>query len=143
MAPIRLDLLGGFQAAAPGGVVIPISSKKARALLAYVACQQRPPTREKLSGLLWSTRDQAQAQNSLRHELVELRRAFEHVSPSPFVFSGDTVGFAVDTVETDVAEFERYAVDRSMESLQSAARLFKGPFLDGLSLYAMPHSTNG
>jgi TolB-like protein len=134
MARIRLDLLGGFQAAAPGGVVIPISSKKARALLAYVASQQRPQTREKLSGLLWSTRDQAQAQNSLRHELVELRRAFEHVSPSPLVFSGDTVGFAADTVETDVAEFERYAVDSSMESLQSAARLFKGPFLDGLAI---------
>jgi TolB-like protein len=134
MAPIRLDLLGGFQAAAPGGVVIPISSKKARALLAYVASQQRPQTREKLSGLLWSTRDQAQAQNSLRHELMELRRAFEHVSPSPLVFGGDTVGFAADTVETDVAEFERYAVNRSMESLQSAARLFKGPFLDGLAI---------
>ena len=114
--------------------MIPISSKKARALLAYVASQQRPQTREKLIGLLWSSRDQAQAQNSLRHELVELRRAFENISPSPLVFSGDTVGFAAGMVETDIAEFERCAVNRAVESLQSAARLFKGPFLDGLAI---------
>ena len=115
MAPIRLDLLGGFRAAAPGGVVIPISSKKARALLAYVASQPRPQTREKLTGLLWSTRDQTQAQNSLRHELMELRRTFERVSPSTLVLSGDAVGFAADAVETDVAEFERCAGDRRVE----------------------------
>jgi DNA-binding SARP family transcriptional activator len=134
MAAIRLDFLGGFRAGTPGGMIVPISSKKGRALLAYLALQKRAQMREKLSGLLWSSREQAQAQNSLRHELVELRRAFDDIDPAPLAFDGDTVGFTPDTVDTDVTEFERRIEDDSIEALQAAANLYRGPFLDGLAI---------
>ena len=134
MVSIRLDLLGGFQAESPGLAIIPISSKKGRALLAYLALRGRAQTREKLSGLLWSTREQAHAYNSLRHELVELRRAFDGVHPPPLVIDGDTIGFAAEAVETDVAEFERRIGGETAEELQSAARLYRGVFLDGLAI---------
>ena len=132
MVSIRLDLLGGFQVGAPGGVIIPVSSKKGRALLAYLAMQRRAQTREKLCGLLWSAREQAQAHNSLRHELVELRRTFDAVDPTPLVIEGDTVALAAEAVETDVAEFERRTGDGTAEELQTAVRLYRGAFLDGL-----------
>ena len=37
MQPLRLDILGGFTLCAPGNVPCPLSSKKAQALLAYLA----------------------------------------------------------------------------------------------------------
>src|SRR5215813_750204 len=123
MVSIRLDLLGGFQVGGAGGVVIPVSSKKGRALLAYLALQERGQTREKLCGLLWSDREQAQAYNSLRHELVELRRTFEAMNPAPLVIDGDTVALAPEAVATDVAEFESRTGDNTTEELQSAVRL--------------------
>src|SRR5688572_384184 len=132
METIRLDLLGGFQVGASGGVVIPISSKKGRALLAYLALQQRAQTRQKLSGLLWSAREQAQAHSSLRHELVELRRAFGAIVPSPLLIEGDSVSFAPGAVTTDVADFERGTKVDSPNELQSAARHYRGALLDGL-----------
>jgi len=134
MAAIRLDLFGGFGVASASGATIPISSKKGRALLAYLALQGRAQSREKLSGLLWSARQQAQAYNSLRHELVELRRAFGTESPSPLVIDGDTVGLVADNIESDVAEVERYVRDDTAERLQCAARLYRGALLDGLAI---------
>lgn len=133
-AAIRMDLLGGFQVRTPDGVIIPISSKKGRALLAYLALQGRAQTREKVCGLLWSAREQAHAQNSLRHELVELRRAFAAVHPAPLVIDGDEIGFADSLVATDVAEFERCARAGTTEALQSAASLYRGALLDGLAV---------
>lgn len=134
MSGIRLELLGGFAATTSSGVVIPVSSKKGRALLAYLALQEASQRRERLAGLLWSDRDQPQAQNSLRHELVELRRALDGVHPPPLEFSGDTVGFAAGALATDVAEFERALQDDTVESLGQAARLYRGPLLDMLPI---------
>lgn len=133
MASIRVDLLGGFQVGLPSGAIIPISSKKGRALVAYLALhRRRAQAREKLIGLLWSEREQAQAYNSLRHELVELRRAFAAVRPAPLVIDGDTVALDPDAAETDVAEFERRLGDGTAAGLRSAASLYRGAFLDGL-----------
>jgi DNA-binding SARP family transcriptional activator len=133
MALIRLDFLGGFQATTADGVLIPISSKKGRALLAYLASQPRPQTRERLTGLLWSDREQAQAQNSLRHELVELRRAFDGVRPSPLAFSGDMVGLVAEAT-SDVGEFERRVGSDTVEDLQAATKLYRGGFLEGIAI---------
>jgi TolB-like protein len=132
MASIRLDLLGAFQVGSPPGFVIAISSKKARALLAYLAMQGRAEPREKLIGLLWSTREQAHAYNSLRHELVELRRALEPVRPAPLLVEAGTIGLAPGAWETDVAAFERRAAGESIEELRSAADLYRGELLAGL-----------
>src|SRR5690349_4657826 len=134
MASIRLDLFGGFQIESPGSTGIAISSKKGRALLAYLALQGRTQSREKLSGLLWSAREQAQAYSSLRHELVELRRAFAGLDPPPLVIDGDSVALAAQAVETDVAEFERHVAGATAEGLQAAASLYRGPLLDGLAI---------
>lgn len=133
MASLRLDLLGGFRAGHPSGAIIALSSRKGRALLAYLALHKgRAQTRDKLIGLLWSEREQGQAYNSLRHELVELRRAFAELRPPPLAIEGDTVALALDAVETDVAEFERRAGDGTVDGLRSAASLYRGEFLDGL-----------
>jgi len=72
---LRLKIYGRFRLANGLGGEIPIKSKKARALLAYLAL---PPgkrrAREELATLLWSDRGDEQARGSLRQALSGLRR---------------------------------------------------------------------
>ena len=72
---LRLSIFGRFRAADALGNEIPIKSKKARALLAYLAL---PPgkerSREEVMGLLWSERGDEQARSSLRQALSGLRK---------------------------------------------------------------------
>ena len=55
-----LSLLGGFELTGPDGVV-ELPSKKLAGLLAYLACNVRPQSREKLAALLWGSHFEAQA----------------------------------------------------------------------------------
>jgi DNA-binding SARP family transcriptional activator len=76
MAALTLALLGGFRASLASGAPVAIPSKKAQALLAYLAA---PPgqahSREKLATLLWGDSGEEQARHSLRQTLFALRRA--------------------------------------------------------------------
>src|SRR5688572_21287977 len=70
----QFRLWGGFQATrvADGADVTP-RGRKSRALLAYLLLDKRSNDRERLAGLLWSERGEAQARASLRQCLLELR----------------------------------------------------------------------
>ena len=72
---LRLSIFGQFRAADATGNEISINSKKARALLAYLAL---PPgkerSREEVMALLWSERGDEQARSSLRQALSGLRK---------------------------------------------------------------------
>jgi DNA-binding SARP family transcriptional activator len=67
-----LSLLGGFELTGPDGVV-ELPSKKLAGLLAYLACNVRPQSREKLTALLWGSHFEAQAKQNLRQALFRLR----------------------------------------------------------------------
>jgi adenylate cyclase len=72
---LRLSLHGGFSLTDAGGTGIHLKSKKAKALLAYLAL---PPgkarSREEIMALLWSDRGEAQARGSLRQVLSGIRK---------------------------------------------------------------------
>jgi TolB-like protein len=78
---LRLTLFGRFRAADALGNEIPIKSKKARALLAYLAL---PPgkerSREEVMALLWSERGDEQARSSLRQALSGLRKELGEIA---------------------------------------------------------------
>ena len=72
---LRLRLFGRFRAEDALGNEITIKSRKARALLAYLALPPgKPRNREQLATLLWSDRGDEQARGSLRQALSGLRR---------------------------------------------------------------------
>jgi adenylate cyclase len=72
---LRLNIFGRFRAVDALGNEIPIKSRKARALLAYLALPPgKPRSREQLATLLWSDRGDEQARGSLRQALSGLRR---------------------------------------------------------------------
>jgi TolB-like protein len=72
---LRLKIFGRFRVEDDFGNEIPIKSKKARALLAYLALPTgKSRSREELMALLWSDRGDEQARGSLRQALSGLRR---------------------------------------------------------------------
>src|ERR1700752_837771 len=76
MARLNLTLLGGFQARLDPGEGFNLPTKKAQALLAYLALplgQAHP--RDKLAALLWGGTREDSARNSLRQALFAVRKA--------------------------------------------------------------------
>lgn len=73
---MRLTLFGEFSAVRTDGSEIPLTSQKARALLAFLALPLgKPRSREAIMALLWSDRGEEQARASLRQVLSGLRKA--------------------------------------------------------------------
>ena len=72
---LKLRIFGQFRAGDALGNEIPIKSRKAKALLAYLALPLgKPRSREAITALLWSDRGDEQARGSLRQALRGLRR---------------------------------------------------------------------
>src|SRR5581483_2126335 len=81
-APLSLTLLGGFQARLASGRVLSLRTKKAQALLAYLAARPgRAHPRAKLAALLWGEAGDEQARSSLRQTLFALRKALPAAGP--------------------------------------------------------------
>ena len=68
LAPPRLVLhtLGGFTLMLDGQPVADLVSRKAAALLVYLACTRQPQPRDVLADLLWDDATQEQALGNLR-----------------------------------------------------------------------------
>jgi DNA-binding SARP family transcriptional activator/tetratricopeptide (TPR) repeat protein len=132
MASLQLTLLGGFQARIGSGPALPLRTRKAQALLAYLALSAgRAHPRDKLATLLWGNSPEGQARNSLRQALFALRRAL----PAGGVrVEGDAVAVDPATVEVDVAAFERGVAEGTSAALEAAVPLYQGDLLAGLSV---------
>lgn len=74
---LELHLLGGLQIQYNDNLVTDLVSRKTEALLAYIACNNRPYPREVLADLFWSNRPQRQATGNLRVALNSLRQKLE------------------------------------------------------------------
>jgi TolB-like protein/Tfp pilus assembly protein PilF len=131
---IKLVLLGGFSAQRPDGSVLALPTRKAEALLAYLACRPgEPQPRERLTALLWGDRADEQARHSLSQTLTSIRRALNGAA-SLLVVDRDTVTLNPDLADIDTATFRRLAASESPGDLHAAADLYRGPFLEGLKV---------
>ncbi len=141
MAHLALALLGPFQAELDGRPAGRVSSAHLRALLAYLAVERRREhTREALASLLWPERPDREALSALRHALANLRAALgDGRAPSPILLITRTsvqLNPAGD-LWLDVAEFEQLA-GQDLTGVTEAAKLYRGPFLEGLSVADSP-----
>jgi DNA-binding SARP family transcriptional activator len=109
-----------------------LPTRKAEALLAYLACHpgERQP-RDRLTALLWGDRGDKQARHSLSQTLLSLRQELGEAN-SLLVIERESVMLRAEAVDTDVVEFRRLA--RVPGELRAALDLYRGPFLDGFSL---------
>ncbi|HLO29412.1 MAG TPA: BTAD domain-containing putative transcriptional regulator [Anaerolineales bacterium] len=138
---IKFYLLGAFQVLADGQPLTGFVSNKVRALLAYLAVEsERPHSREALTGLLWPDWPQASAQGNLRYALSNLRKLLRSTGIDILSVTRQSVKFnCTDQVWADVALFQKLLGNGQMEtpnlqSLEEAASLYRGEFLDGLTV---------
>jgi len=130
MAQLRLTLFGGFEARQGTGEVLSLPSRKARALLAYLALPLgRAHSRDKLAALLWGGIREESARASLRQVLFVVRKALGGSENVVLRQEGEVLALTPAAVEVDVAAFERAVGEGTPEALARAAALYHGDLL--------------
>lgn len=124
---IRLTTLGGLRAVADDVELDGLLRPPVRAALFVYLAVERRASRASLTALLWPDRDEEQARHALRQSLYQLRK---DLGPGWIESRGHELRVSPH-VRTDVHAFVEALERRDAEA---AARLYHGPFLDGVHL---------
>ncbi len=133
--PVELDV---------DGHPLVVDTRKAIALLAYVAVLRRPVSRETLAGLLWPDSSDYDARGALRRTLSVLRSGLRS---SGLVVTRTTVELRDGEVDVDLDRFrtlvaasrshehpDRQACPACRHRLEAAVGVARGPFMEGFAL---------
>jgi tetratricopeptide (TPR) repeat protein len=127
---LRLRLLGDLTIELDAHTIEPPTSRRARALLGWLALDRRMHTRSSLAPRFWPDVLDESARTSLRSALSALRKSLGPGSERYLVAGRDDVGLAdEELVWTDVGEFERCV---AQGRLQEALEVCRGELLAGL-----------
>jgi len=131
-----LRLAGGFELHDQAGRPVEISSRRARALLAYLyLAPGQSARRERLCGLLWSDRAEAQARASLRQCLFELRERLAASGLDLLDVGREKIALRPGSLHCDVTTLELALASGDFPSMASLpALLTGGRLLEGLDL---------
>lgn len=141
MSGIQLFLLGAPRIERDGSAV-DLDTRKAIALVAYLAIEGQTFRRDSLAGLLWPEHGGDQARGALRRTLSTLKKG---MGGEGIEADRATVGLAGDAVWTDARRF-RDLIEQSHEPLvegdpdaslslvERAVELYRGDFMAGFSL---------
>ncbi len=140
---IRIRLLGPV-AVDVGGAPLAVDTRKATALLAYLAVTRRPASREAIAALLWPDADGTSAHGALRRTLSVLRTALGNrglvvdrsaVQLDPSAFKVDIWTFEDALAAARGHEHSDGALCPSCgDALRRAAELDLGEFMAGFAL---------
>jgi DNA-binding SARP family transcriptional activator/TolB-like protein len=136
LSHVTLRLLGAFAIEAKVGRSIPIvvRSRKARALLAYLAMKpDYRASREGLATLFWGDNPDAVARHSLRQCLISLRQDL-CLASEILIVDRETIGLRSQFVSVDARTFMSLARSAGPNELAQAAELWHGAFLPDLAL---------
>src|SRR4051794_41075836 len=127
---LAIRVLGPLEVAVDGTPLV-VDTRKALAILALVAVDQRPFARDELAAMLWPESDDESARGALRRTLSVLRSA---VGDRGLRVDRATVALdpSASWVDLRVVEAATGAGDRA--TLAAAASLARGGFLAGFSL---------
>jgi len=137
LSGLTIRLLGDARAML-NGVEIRVDTRKAIALLAWLAVTGREHRRETLAALLWPDADDARARAALRRTLSALSGA---LNGGWLLATRDRVGLDVSGIDLDVIEFERLLAvtgPRERKALEQAVERYRGDFMAGFSLRDSP-----
>ena len=138
-APVRLLVLGGFDAAFRAARPLAALTRKTQALLAYLALASgRPARRDMLAEILWGLQGEERARNNLRQSLSAIRRVLGPFAPALARSGRDAVVLDPDALEVDALVFERRARAAMPDQLRSAIDLYQGDLLAGFETVAAP-----
>lgn len=134
---MRIRLLGGLDVTSPDGGRIRFSTRKTSLLFAaLVLAGRRGHRREPLAEAFWPGRGDAQARNSLRQALVDIRRAFPGSGDAAIQIEGDqeTVALKAGLHDVDIWMFDRKLEEGGPADLAIAADLYRGDVLANLAI---------
>ncbi len=138
---LKIETLGGLQISRGGNLVSGWASRKAEALVVYLAISQRTHSRESLATLFWEDFPQTRAMTNLRVVLTSLRKQIGDflITPRGTVALNLTTDIWVDTLEID-KQLSR-ANNEGLSPLHAkrisdSLALFKGDFLEGFHVRA-------
>jgi len=114
------------------------SSRKTRALLAYLVVTRRPHRRDRLCELLWEIPDDPRA--ALRWSLSKLRPIVNDEKTERVVADRERVEFDLTGVSTDIDDIRRQLNNPALpvQTLEDIARRLDEPFLEGIDLPNQP-----
>ncbi len=127
---LRLDLLGS-PVVEVDGEPLAVDTRKAVALLAFLALEGGAHRRDTLAALLWPEIEPERARAALRRTLSTLRHA---LAGAHVLVVGETVALDPADVRFDVARFRELAARDEAGPLAEAARLYRGELLAGFGL---------
>jgi len=129
----KLRVLGAFELAAPSGELIPVTSVRMRALLAYLATLPTgTESRRQIAGLLWASRSEEQARQSMRQMLSTFRRG--PCAQLLVATDQSQVGIELSLLSIDRDLLIRPPTDADADTLIQIADLYRGDFAAGLEI---------
>ncbi len=139
-AELTLRLLGEVEVHRDGEALVLPSSRKARALLVYLAATGRSHRRERLCAMFWDIPDDPRA--ALRSSLSMIRRVVDTPKRKRITAERDTIRFDAQGVDIDLSATRRLLLPGSAiiatEELERAAAAFRGEFAEGAELPNCP-----
>lgn len=135
-AELNLRLIGAFQLVlTPGDHVVNLKTKKARALLAYLAMQpDLSASRTALANLFWPDCTDSNARHSLRQCLVSLRKELHASSPELFQVTGETIALDAKRIDADASRLLQASLNTERSELGAILKSVRGDFLSGLEI---------
>lgn len=140
MPPIAIHLLGSPYIEREGQLVH-VDTRKAIALLAYLAANPGYQSRDTLATLLWADSDQTSARGALRRTLSALNSALDGAG---LAIEREAIAFDEQAAWCDLTHFaaalraiephKRPPPEHYLEQLTQAVDLYTGDFLQGFSL---------
>ncbi len=141
MESLKFTLFGGVAVTRGGQPITDFVSRKALALLCYLAVNRRPHPRPVLQALLWGEAPETDAANSLRNALSNVRK----LTGEQMEITRQAAGFRPEAqcwVDVEVlqvadritAEPEGALSAAQIEELEAAILLYQGEFMAGFSV---------
>ena len=148
MSHAKISFFGPAQGTDSENVEIPFQRRKSVALLSYLTVTSRQHSRSHLAALLWPDLEVKHARNNLRVASSRLSTALSTDSHSLLISDRHNIQINPDmTLWLDVREFELLVAETKQHeheqpatcatchnTLKKAVRLYKGHFLESLSL---------
>jgi pimeloyl-ACP methyl ester carboxylesterase len=139
-ASLEFRVLGDFAVLRNGENVRLPPSRKTRALLAYLAVTNHPQHRDRLCTMFWDIPDDPRG--ALRWSLSKIRQIVNSNGQDALVTDGRTVILQSRSIALDLRRIKplsmRDLASQDISELEDIVRLFRGEFLEDLSLPRCP-----
>ncbi len=136
MTPLfRLQLLGSVQMDRDGEPIQGFKSRKALALLCYLAAESQPVSRSYLVELFWPDQPESRGRNNLSQALHNILNLW----PGCFEANHHAIQFCLhNSTWLDIKVFNELAARGEISASVMAADLYRGDFLAGMYLDGCP-----